>query len=106
MSKEELQRALERAEILVVPFDEFDKSADRPEYFPWSGTPLFVVFQDFYQCERWLEDVLEEDLYVVDLYPKEVRNFYTMLFFRKRKVLVEYIPAASVNCMILARDRG
>lgn len=85
VSKEELQRALERAEILVVPFDEFDKSADRPEYFPWNGTPLFVIFQDFYQCERWLEDVLEEDLYVVDLYPKEVRNFYTMLFFRKRK---------------------
>ena len=64
VSKEELQRALERAEILVVPFDEFDKSADRPEYFPWNGTPLFVIFQDFYQCERWLEDVLEEDLYV------------------------------------------
>ncbi len=85
VSEEELQRALERTEILVVPFDEFDKSADRPEYFSWNGTPLFVIFQDFYQCERWLEDVLEEDLFVVDLYPKEVKNFYTMLFFRKRK---------------------
>ncbi len=85
VSEEELQRALERTEILVVPFDEFDKSADRPEYFSWNGTPLLVIFQDFYQCERWLEDVLEEDLFVVDLYPKEVKNFYTMLFFRKRK---------------------
>ena len=85
VTEEELQRALKQAEILVIPFDEFDESENRPEYFPWNGTPLFVIFQDFYQCERWLEDTLEEDLYVVDLYPKEVRNFYTMLFFRKRK---------------------
>lgn len=30
-------------------------------------------------------EILEEDLYFVDLYPEDVQNFYTVLFFRRRK---------------------
>ena len=85
VAEDELREALKTAKALAIPFDEYDRRNSRPKYFKWENTPLFVILEDYNQCEQWMGEILEEDLYFVDLYPEDVQNFYTVLFFRRRK---------------------
>lgn len=85
VAEEELREALKTAKALAIPFDEYDRRSGRSKYFKWENTPLFVILEDYDQCEQWMGEILEEDLYFVDLYPEDVQNFYTVLFFRRRK---------------------
>ena len=80
-----MREALKEAKALAIPFDEYDRCSGRPQYFKWENTPLFVILEDYDQCEQWMGEILEEDLYFVNLYPEDVQNFYTVLFFRRRK---------------------
>lgn len=86
LEEAKLGEALKQAKAIVVPFEEFNECAGEPVSFPWDCTPLFVTFQDYYQCDSWLADAAREDLFLSDLYPEEVKNFYTVLFFRRRQI--------------------
>lgn len=85
VTKEELGEAITLAKAVVIDFDEFDIRKNRPKYFSLQDTPLFVVLTEYRQCEKWIAEIIEEDLYFVGLYPEDIQNFYTVLYFRRRK---------------------
>lgn len=85
VTEEELGEAIRKMKAVVVDFKEFDIRKNRPAYFLAPGVPIFVLMTNYPQCQSWIESILDEDLYFVDLFPEDVHNFYTVFFFRRRK---------------------
>lgn len=110
ISEKELREAFRGAKALAVDFEEFDNNSGKPRYFSVGKIPLFVLLTDFHQCKDLLSDMLDQDLFIVDLFPEEIPNFYTVLFFRKRKTpgVIFVFPALKylVRCLTDELDIG
>lgn len=83
LSQKDMTEVIKGAKAVLIDYSEFNIRRNRPEYFTVEHCPLFVLITSYQQCEMWLERILDEDLYFVDLFEEE-QNFYTLFLFRRR----------------------
>lgn len=85
-SKEKTAESIRGVKCACIPSREFDFLNKKPFYLDKCKVPVFVVFTDYRDCERWIrEEVLPNDYFIGDLYDDTVKNDFTVLFFAERK---------------------
>lgn len=82
-----MDELISNAKFVIVPVHEYDIVLEKPMYFDCKDKTTIVLFDEYEKCKNWLNnESVPEDIHVGDLYDKNVNNFFTTLFFKKRSL--------------------
>lgn len=87
LSEQELYILGKKLECICLSSYEFDFELMEPQYLRNLNIPKFVIFDEYLECEEWVEKkVVDGDFYIGNLYNNNTNNFFTVLFFADRKI--------------------
>ena len=99
LGKMEIRELLKEKEYVIVPCDEFlfNKNAAKCEEI--NDKIIFVLIDNAKDFRRWIQNFIEfEEIYIGDINDKGAKNFFTLIYFRKRNFdkVIYMFPTLSI----------